>query len=57
MKTKLTRILMLLLVLVSFTSCEIIGDIFKAGIGIGIFLVIVVVVIIIYIISRFFKRR
>jgi hypothetical protein len=57
MKNKLTRIVMLLLVLVSFTSCEAIGSIFKAGIGVGVFLVIAVVAIIIYIISRFSKRR
>ncbi|HEX8575311.1 MAG TPA: hypothetical protein VF677_03375 [Flavobacterium sp.] len=57
MKNKLTRIIMLLLVLVSFTSCEAIGSIFKAGIGVGVFLVIAVVAIIIYIISRFSRRR
>jgi len=37
------------------TSCEVIGDIFQAGVGVGVFLVIFVVVIIIWVISRFRK--
>lgn len=37
------------------TSCEVIGDIFQAGVGVGIFIVIFVVVIIIWVISRFRK--
>jgi len=51
----LQRILVLLIVLISFTSCELVGDIFQAGIGVGIFLVVAVIAIIIFIISKFRK--
>ena len=37
------------------TGCEVIGDIFKAGMGVGIFIVIVVVVLVIWLISKFRK--
>jgi hypothetical protein len=37
------------------TSCEVIGDIFQAGMTVGIFIVIAVVVLIIWLISRFRK--
>ena len=57
MQKKLTKILMLLVVLVSFTSCSIIEGIFKAGVGVGIFLVVAVIAIIIFIISKIFSRK
>jgi hypothetical protein len=38
------------------TGCEVIGDIFGAGVYTGVFLVIFVVVIIVVIIARIFKR-
>ena len=38
------------------TSCEIVGDIFGAGVYTGIFIVIFVVVLIVVVISRIFKR-
>jgi len=44
--------LMLVLLLVTFSSCQAIGDIFKAGMGFGIFIVILVVVLIIWLVSR-----
>lgn len=37
------------------TSCELVGDIFKAGMSVGIFIVIAVIVLIIWLISRFRK--
>ncbi|MFD2603017.1 hypothetical protein [Flavobacterium suzhouense] len=37
------------------TSCELVGDIFQAGMGVGIFIVIAVIVLIIWVISRFRK--
>ena len=57
MQKKLTRLLMLLVVLLSFTSCSIIEGIFKAGIGVGIFIVIAVLAIIIFIISKIFGKK
>jgi hypothetical protein len=52
MQNNFTRTLLLLLVLMTVTSCEIIGDIFQAGMGVGIFLVIVVIAVIVLIISK-----
>ncbi|MFV8334799.1 hypothetical protein [Flavobacterium sp. RSP29] len=57
MQKKLTRLLMLLIVLLSFTSCSIIEGIFKAGVGVGVFIVIAVLAIIAFIISKIFKRK
>lgn len=44
-----------LLIATLFTSCEVIGDIFQAGVGVGVFIVIAVIILIIWIISRFRK--
>ncbi len=57
MQKKLTRILILLVVLVSFTSCSIIEGIFKAGVGVGVFIVVVVLAIIAFIMSKIFNRK
>nr|WP_315157557.1 hypothetical protein [uncultured Flavobacterium sp.] len=57
MQKNITRLLMVFVILFSFTSCEVIGDIFKAGMGFGIFIVVVVVAIIIYIFTKFFGRK
>ena len=54
MKNVINRILVLSIVLFSFTSCEVIGDIFKAGMGVGIFIVIAIIAVIIFIIRKFF---
>ena len=42
--------------LLSFTSCQLIGDIFRAGIWTGIILVVLVVAIIIYVIAKIGKK-
>lgn len=39
-----------------FTSCEVIGDIFGAGVYTGVFIVIFVIILIIVVIYRMFKR-
>ena len=57
MKNIINRFLVLSLMLFSFTSCEVIGGIFKAGMGFGIFLVVVIIAIILYLISKFFGSR
>jgi hypothetical protein len=41
--------------LVSLSSCEVIGDIFQAGVWTGLILVAVVIAIVIWLISRFRK--
>ncbi|WP_300567735.1 hypothetical protein [Flavobacterium sp.] len=48
----MTRVLMLLIVLMLATSCELVEGIFKAGVGVGIFIVIAIVGIIILILSK-----
>ena len=55
MQNKLNRILVLLVVLISFTSCEVVEGIFKVGMGVGVFIVIAILAVIIFIISRFRK--
>ncbi len=55
MKTYLNRALLLMVVLFTVSSCEVIGDIFQAGMGVGIFLVIAVVVLVIWLINKFRK--
>lgn len=57
MQKKLTRLLMLFIVLISFSSCSIIEGIFKAGVGVGIFIVVVVIAVLIFIISKIFGRK
>lgn len=53
---KLTTLLCFFLLLIAMTSCELIGDIFGAGVYTGIFIVIFVIVIIVVIVARIFRR-
>ncbi|SEO01522.1 hypothetical protein SAMN05444671_2760 [Flavobacterium sp. CF108] len=57
MQNKIIRLLMVFIILFSFTSCEVIGDIFKAGMGFGIFIVIFIIVIIIWIFAKIFGSK
>ncbi|MDQ6530160.1 hypothetical protein [Flavobacterium sp. LHD-85] len=57
MQNKILRLLMVFIILFSFTSCEIIGDIFKAGMGFGIFIVIFIIAIIIWIFAKMFGSK
>ena len=51
------RILMLFIIMFSFSSCEVIGGIFKAGMGVGIFLVIAVIAVVLFLISKMFGKK
>jgi len=42
----------LLFVTVSLSSCELIGDIFKAGVWVGVLIVVAIIGLVIYLISR-----
>ena len=42
----------ILLMIMSMSSCRLVGDIFKAGVGVGVFLVLAVVALIIFVISK-----
>jgi len=57
MKNQISRLLMLFVVLFSFTSCELIGGIFKAGMGVGIIIVVVVVAVILFVASKLFGKK
>lgn len=46
----------LLAMLTLLSSCEVIGGIFKAGMGFGIFLVIAVLVLIVVVVMRLTKK-
>lgn len=50
-KLQVFSILGLLLTL-SLSSCQLIGDIFKAGIGVGIFMVLAVIALIVFLIAK-----
>lgn len=51
------KILLLLIVMFTFSSCELIGGIFKAGVGVGMFIVIAVVVLILFLITKMFGKK
>lgn len=48
-KLSLAGIMCLLL---SLSSCEVVGGIFKAGMGVGIFIVVAVIALVIFIIAK-----
>lgn len=53
----LTLLALLLMVLTLFSSCEVIGGIFKAGVYTGVIVVVVIVAIVIWIVSKLFSRN
>jgi len=55
LQSKIQRMCIILLILLSFSSCEVVEGIFNFGVGVGVFIVIAVLAIIIWIISRFRK--
>lgn len=52
MQNKIINMLLLVIVAFTVTSCELVGDIFKAGMGVGIFVVIAVIAVIVFVISK-----
>jgi hypothetical protein len=52
----LLSLLYSVLLLITMTSCELIGDIFSAGVYTGIFIVIFVIILIVVLVARIFKR-
>lgn len=57
MKDKITIVVMLLIILISVTSCSIVQGIFKAGVGVGIFIIIVALAIIAYVVSKIMGNK
>jgi len=56
MKKHLQFTSVFILILMTFTSCQVVEGIFKLGMGVGIFIVIAIVVLVVYIVSRFGKK-
>ena len=44
---------LLLVLMVGLSSCELVGDIFQAGMTVGIIVVVVIVALLIWLVSRF----
>ena len=49
-------LLPLLAFLITLSSCQVIGDIFRAGVWAGVILVVVVIGLVIFILSKIFGR-
>jgi hypothetical protein len=52
MKKQMQFILLYILVVILFSSCELVKGIFEAGMGFGIFIVVAVIALIIFILSK-----
>jgi hypothetical protein len=52
MQNAIFRVLLVLLLAVMFAGCELIGDIFQAGVAVGIIIVIVVIVLLVMLFRR-----
>lgn len=52
MRNKVRNLLVLLVVMLTLTSCDLIEGIFKAGMGVGIFIVLAIIAIVIFFISK-----
>jgi len=50
-------VLTLIITSLTVSSCTVIGDIFKAGMGFGIFIVVAVIVIVIILVLKFGKGK
>ncbi|MEL1244312.1 hypothetical protein AAEO56_08585 [Flavobacterium sp. DGU11] len=55
MQNRVIKLSLFAMLLSLVTSCEVVGDIFKAGMWVGVIIVIAVVGLIIWLISRFRK--
>ena len=52
MNKYILRTSLFLLMLISFTSCEVVEGIFNLGMGVGIFIVIAILAVIIYVFAK-----
>jgi uncharacterized membrane protein YhhN len=55
-RTKLLGLALFFLSSILFSSCEVIGGIFKTGVGVGVLLVVIVIVVIVIIVMRAGKK-
>ena len=49
---KKLQLFLVSIMLLTLSSCQVIGDIFKAGVGVGVFAVVAVIAVIIFIIAK-----
>jgi len=54
--SRLIAVITLAIMSLMVSSCSVIGDIFKAGMGFGIFIVVAIIVVIIIVFLRFSKK-
>ena len=54
--TALSRMFFILLAGLTFGACELVGDIFQAGMAVGVFLVIAFVALVIFLVSKVRRR-
>lgn len=52
MRNKVRNLLVLFMMMLTLTSCELIEGIFKAGMGVGIFIVLAIIAVVIFFISK-----
>ena len=57
MRNQFLTLTLLILMLSTFSSCAVVGGIFKAGMGFGIFMVILVLALVVFLISRMGKNK
>ena len=48
----MSRVVLILLAGLTFGACEVIGDIFQAGMAVGVFIVIAVLALVIFLVSK-----
>ena len=49
--------LLLVFAMFSLTGCELIGDIFKAGVWVGVLIVVGIIALVIFLISKLSRKR
>ncbi len=57
MKKQTLIIALFIALLTTVSGCEVVGGIFKAGMGMGIFIVVLVITIIIFLVTRIGKNK
>ena len=48
---------LLLFAMISLTGCELVGDIFKAGVWVGVLIVVGIIALIVFLVSKLTGRR
>lgn len=56
MKNKISRIIILPILLILVSSCSVIEGIFKAGVGVGVFIVVIIIAAIAFLVSKFMRK-